>query len=542
MFFYPSGLLIVFVLAINLIGDGLRDALDPSKPAGPVARRRTDEDAAPAATATAPEPARRTRARHPRPARSSFPGADGTIVAVRGVDLALRRGEVLGLVGESGSGKSVTALATMGLLPSRARVAGSVRLDGTELIGASDDALAALRGDRISMVFQDPLAALAPFYRVGDQIAETVRIHRGLSRQRARERAVELLDLVGIPEPRRRADAFPHEFSGGMRQRAMIAMAIANDPDVILADEPTTALDVTVQAQILDVLRTARRETGAAMIFVSHDLGVVAGFADRVAVMYAGRVVETAPVDDLFARPRMPYTLGLHRRGPAGRRRRARHARAHPRRARHLGRDRRAAARSPRAARSPTTAAARRNPLLAAARRRDGAPVRLLDRPARSWRARSGPPMCIPCRRPPSPDPRKGRATNARWCCEPATWSRRSRCTRGPRSSGAPGPCTSWTAWTSTSAVARPSALVGESGCRQEHDADGDPGAARAARAARSRCSARASGELRVRRRRRQSRRDADRLPGPDGEPGPAACRSATSSPSRCARRARTGP
>ncbi|SCD64604.1 peptide/nickel transport system ATP-binding protein [Streptomyces sp. DvalAA-14] len=235
----------------------------------------------------------------------------GAAPAVRGVDLVLHRGEVLGLVGESGSGKSVTALAAMGLLPRGAHIRGSVRLDGTELVGAPDTALSRLRGNRVAMVFQDPLSAFTPVYRIGDQIVEAIRTHQDLSRERAAERAVELLDLVGIPEPRVRAGAFPHEFSGGMRQRAMIAMAIANDPDIILADEPTTALDVTVQAQVLDVLRTAQRETGAALLLVSHDLGVVAGTADRVAVMYAGRIVETAPVDTLFSRPRMPYTLGL---------------------------------------------------------------------------------------------------------------------------------------------------------------------------------------------------------------------------------------
>jgi peptide/nickel transport system ATP-binding protein len=231
--------------------------------------------------------------------------------AVRGVGFELERGEVLGIVGESGSGKSVTALAVLGLLPHTATVSGSVRLDGTELIGAPEATLNSVRGARIAMVFQDPLSAFTPVYRIGEQIAEAVRAHQDISKEKAALRAVELLDLVGIPEPHIRAAAFPHEFSGGMRQRAMIAMAVANDPDVILADEPTTALDVTIQAQVLDVLRTVRRETGAAMVLVSHDLGVIAGSADRVAVMYAGRVVETAPVEELFARPRMPYTLGL---------------------------------------------------------------------------------------------------------------------------------------------------------------------------------------------------------------------------------------
>jgi peptide/nickel transport system ATP-binding protein len=233
------------------------------------------------------------------------------VPAVRGVDLDVRRGEVLGVVGESGSGKSVTAMAVLGLLPPTARVRGSVRLDGEELLGRPRAELARIRGRRIAMVFQDPLSALTPVYRIGDQIAEALLIHQDISKAAARRRAVELLDLVGIPDPAARADAFPHEFSGGMRQRAVIAMAVANDPEVILADEPTTALDVTVQAQVLEVLRTAQRETGAALVLVSHDLGVIAGMADRVAVMYAGRIVETAPVDDLFARPRMPYTLGL---------------------------------------------------------------------------------------------------------------------------------------------------------------------------------------------------------------------------------------
>ncbi|MER7185437.1 ABC transporter ATP-binding protein [Streptomyces hyaluromycini] len=231
--------------------------------------------------------------------------------AVRGVGLTLRRGEVLGLVGESGSGKSATALAVLGLLPGNAAVRGSVRLDGTELLGLPERELTRIRGRRVAMVFQDPLSAFTPVYRIGDQIAEAVRTHQDVSRERAAERAVELLDLVGIPEPALRARSFPHEFSGGMRQRAMIAMAMADDPDLILADEPTTALDVTIQAQVLDVLRTARQATGAALLLVSHDLGVIAGTADRVAVMRDGRVVEQGTVDDVFRRPREPYTREL---------------------------------------------------------------------------------------------------------------------------------------------------------------------------------------------------------------------------------------
>ncbi|MGV9268790.1 ABC transporter ATP-binding protein [Kitasatospora sp. NPDC003701] len=247
-----------------------------------------------------------------RDLRVDFAGPRGaTVPAVRGVDLSLRRGETLGIVGESGSGKSVTALAVLGLLPGTARVQGSVALDGKELVGLPGRELAAIRGRRVAMVFQDPLSAFTPVYRIGDQIVEALRIHQRLDKPSARKRAAELLDLVGIPAPERALDSFPHEFSGGMRQRAMIAMAIANDPDILLADEPTTALDVTIQAQVLDVLRTAQRETGAALVLVSHDLGVIAGMADRVAVMYAGRVVETAGVDELFAAPRHPYTLGL---------------------------------------------------------------------------------------------------------------------------------------------------------------------------------------------------------------------------------------
>jgi peptide/nickel transport system ATP-binding protein len=241
----------------------------------------------------------------------TFPSEAGPVAAVRSLSYHIMPGEVLGIVGESGSGKSVSSLAVMGLLPSRAKITGSIRFKGTELLGQSDKDLSAIRGRRISMIFQDPLSALTPVFTVGDQIAEAVLIHRKVSEQAAMDRAVELLELVGIPNPQQRATAFPHEFSGGMRQRAMIAMAIANDPELIIADEPTTALDVTIQAQILETLEKARETTGAAIIMITHDLGVIAGVADRIAVMYAGRPVETGAIDDVFYRPRMPYTLGL---------------------------------------------------------------------------------------------------------------------------------------------------------------------------------------------------------------------------------------
>ncbi|MFI6870953.1 ABC transporter ATP-binding protein [Nocardia sp. NPDC050406] len=241
----------------------------------------------------------------------SFPGEEGRVDAVRGVSYTVGDGEVLAIVGESGSGKSVSSLAVMGLLPDQARVRGSIRLRGKELLGMGDKNLSSLRGSRISMVFQDPLSALTPVYRIGDQIAEALLAHRKLSKEQAAARAVELLELVGIPDPAVRAKAFPHEFSGGMRQRVVIAMAIANDPELIICDEPTTALDVTVQKQILNLLRKARDITGAGVIMITHDMGIAATVADRVAVMYAGKIVETASADDLFTGPRMPYTVGL---------------------------------------------------------------------------------------------------------------------------------------------------------------------------------------------------------------------------------------
>ena len=240
-----------------------------------------------------------------------FGGSATGVHAVRGTSFDVRPGEVLGIVGESGSGKSASALAIMGLLPPSAHVSGSVRLAGQQLLGLDDAGLSRVRGNTIAMVFQDPLSALTPVYTVGDQIAEAIHAHRDVTKDEARKRTLELLDLVGIPNAAARAGAFPHEFSGGMRQRVMIAMAIANDPDVIVADEPTTALDVTVQAQVLEVLRTARDVTGAAILMITHDLSLIAGFADRLAVMYAGRIVETGSVDDAFYTTRMPYTVGL---------------------------------------------------------------------------------------------------------------------------------------------------------------------------------------------------------------------------------------
>jgi oligopeptide/dipeptide ABC transporter ATP-binding protein len=241
-----------------------------------------------------------------------FPTDDGVVHAVRGVSFTMRPGEVLGIVGESGSGKSVTSMAVMGLLPGSAQITGSVKFRGRELLGLSDRQLSSIRGKSVAMVFQDPMTSLDPVYKIGVQIAETVRQHdKSVSRSAARARAVDLLKLVGIPNAADRIDAYPHEFSGGMRQRVVIAIAMANQPEVIIADEPTTALDVTVQAQVLEVLRTAQEETGAATVLITHDLGVVAGMVDRVLVMYAGRAVEKGTVEDVFYRARMPYSIGL---------------------------------------------------------------------------------------------------------------------------------------------------------------------------------------------------------------------------------------
>ncbi|WP_199441371.1 ABC transporter ATP-binding protein [Umezawaea beigongshangensis] len=241
----------------------------------------------------------------------TFPTDDGDVRAVRGVSFDLRPGDVLGIVGESGSGKSVSSMAIMGLLPKNARITGSIRYRGEELVGRSYKQLQKFRSKHISMIFQDPMTSLNPVYTVGWQLAEAYRAHHDVSRKAAWAKAVESLELVGIPQPDRRASQYPHEFSGGMRQRVVIAMAIINDPSVIIADEPTTALDVTVQAQILDTLLRVQQETDSAIVMITHDLGVVAGMVNRVQVMYGGTVVESGGVDEVFEAARMPYTIGL---------------------------------------------------------------------------------------------------------------------------------------------------------------------------------------------------------------------------------------
>lgn len=233
------------------------------------------------------------------------------VPVLRGVDLTLQKGEALGLVGESGSGKSVTWLAALGLLPRYANVSGSVRLDGREILGAPASQLDQVRGGRVAMIFQDPASALNPVLTIRKQLCEALALHRDLSGEAVRAEALRLLNIVGIPDAARRLSAYPHEFSGGQVQRIMIAMALAGNPDLLIADEPTTALDATIQAQILELLSTIRREMSMAMVLISHDLGVVAENCDRVAVMYAGRIVEQAPANQLFADPVHPYAQGL---------------------------------------------------------------------------------------------------------------------------------------------------------------------------------------------------------------------------------------
>ena len=246
-----------------------------------------------------------------RDLRVQFPTDEGLVKAVDGVTLDVYENEVLGIVGESGSGKSVTTMAVLGLLPKSARITGEILYRGRNLLDLTERELRKLRGEKLAMVFQDALAALNPVHKVGDQVGEAIEVHHDLKAGDVRARVLDLLDLVGIPNPKARIDQYPHEYSGGMRQRAMIAMAIANDPDVLIADEPTTALDVTIQAQVLEVLERVQDRTNSAIVLITHDLGVVAGVADRVLVMYAGKPLETGTIDQIFYQPQHPYTLGL---------------------------------------------------------------------------------------------------------------------------------------------------------------------------------------------------------------------------------------
>ena len=247
-----------------------------------------------------------------RDLRVAISGREEERLAVADIDFNVSRGEILGLVGESGSGKSMSMLAVMGLLPSGMRASGSIRFKGQEILGLPERHMRRLRGGRIAMIFQDPMTALNPVLTVGAQITEAITLHnRSLSSRELRCRAIELMELVAIPAPEKRFDQYPHEFSGGMRQRVVIAIAVANDPDLLIADEPTTALDVTIQAQIVDILNKLRREKGVAIALITHDLGLVAGLADRIAILYAGRIAESGKIDAVFKRPRHPYTAGL---------------------------------------------------------------------------------------------------------------------------------------------------------------------------------------------------------------------------------------
>jgi oligopeptide/dipeptide ABC transporter ATP-binding protein len=250
--------------------------------------------------------------------RVEFAGRGRVVKAVRGLTYDIGPGETIGLVGESGSGKSVSALSLLGLLPKRVGnvTGGQAIFQGQDLLHLSEDKLRKIRGARIAMIFQDPLSSLNPVLTIGRQITEAIETHRGLSSSAAKKRAIELLELVGIPSPAARVNDYPHQFSGGMRQRAMIAMALSCEPSLLIADEPTTALDVTIQAQILELLRRLRTELGMAVLLITHDLGVVAGFADRLAVMYAGRIVELGPTATILADPAHPYTIGLLRSLP----------------------------------------------------------------------------------------------------------------------------------------------------------------------------------------------------------------------------------
>ena len=305
----PGVMILLIVMSVNLLGDGIRDALDPRLRSGalarPMAATRVDRAQVP--------PAKGDALLDIDALETQFQVGRRTYKAVNKVSLELKPGECLGLIGESGSGKSVTALSVMGLVASPPGVitGGAVRLEGRDLIGAPYELLRSLRGRRVAYIFQDPLSTLHPLYRIGDQLIEAIRVHDPVSRAAAHKRAVKLLEDVRIPNPAARINAFPHELSGGMRQRVGIAMALANDPDIIIADEPTTALDVTVQAQILALLDELRQRRGLAILFITHDFGVVGQLCDRVAVMYGGRIVETGPTQAVLDAPAHPYTRRL---------------------------------------------------------------------------------------------------------------------------------------------------------------------------------------------------------------------------------------
>ncbi|MBP1848783.1 dipeptide/oligopeptide/nickel ABC transporter permease/ATP-binding protein [Rhizobium halophytocola] len=307
----PGLMIFVLVMSINLLGDGVRDVLDPRLKSGaltrPVARTAVMRETVPQIAAT-PD-----MTLDMRDMRTEFHIGGDIYKAVGGVDLQLKQGECLGIVGESGSGKSVTAMSIMGLVPTPPGkiVGGAALLQGDDLFSMSDEEIRRLRGSTVSHVFQDPLSTLHPLFTVGDQLIEAIQAHQPVSRKEAEDRAVDLLAMVRIPNPRERLKAFPHELSGGMRQRVCIAMALSNDAKMIIADEPTTALDVTVQAQVLSLLATLRREHNVAILFITHDFGVVSAICDRVAVMYAGKIVETGTTEEILAAPAHPYTAKL---------------------------------------------------------------------------------------------------------------------------------------------------------------------------------------------------------------------------------------
>ncbi|TYC49358.1 dipeptide/oligopeptide/nickel ABC transporter permease/ATP-binding protein [Rhodobacterales bacterium] len=308
----PGLMIFVLVMSINLFGDGVRDILDPRLRAGsltrPVARTEVRRD-----NSAIPKPSARGGVLDVRQMRTEFQVGSSVYKAVGGVDLNLKQGECLGIVGESGSGKSVTAMSIMGLVPTPpGRIAGGAAyLDGEDLFAASDRRVRDLRGGSVAYVFQDPLSTLHPLFTIGEQLKEAITAHQPLSNTQATEKAVELLSLVRMPNARKRLGAYPHELSGGMRQRVCIAMALANDAKVLIADEPTTALDVTVQSQILTLMNGLRRERNSAILFITHDFGVVSALCDRVAVMYAGRIVETGRTEDVLNHPKHPYTAKL---------------------------------------------------------------------------------------------------------------------------------------------------------------------------------------------------------------------------------------